>query len=365
MSEDHPTRVRISRTGQDKCWDTRGRELPCAGTGQDGAIRAGHAPAGPRFTDNDDGTVSDNLTGLIWLQDANPFGEVSWEEGLAKTKCLSSGKHGLSDESSEGDWRMPNIRELLSLIDYGTSAPIIPRGHPFNNVQEALYWTSSSLTPAPLLAWMITLGIGPTVFVVKSSPCRLWPVRGNESRVAKTGQKMCFDGQGRPITSPKGTGQDGELQVGVPSPQQRFTDNQDGTITDNLTELIWLKNANAFGLRTWDQALALCNSLANGEAGLKDSSKPGDWHLPNIREIESLVDYNNVGPCLPIVDPKQPGYPFEGVRPSSYWTSTSVAGAPTEAMFLILGVGPSIFESKEHPFFVWPVRTKHSSYQIG
>ena len=74
--------------------------------------------------------------------------------------------------------------------------------------------------------------------------------------------------------------------------------------------------------------------------------------LPNIKEIESLVDYNNVGPS--IADPKTA--PFINVRPSSYWTSTSVASAPTQAMFIILGVGPVIFENKEHPFFVWPVR---------
>ena len=71
-----------------------------------------------------------------------------------------------------------------------------------------------------------------------------------------------------------------------------------------------------------------------------------------VREMESLIDYNNAGPCLP------KGHPFVDVRPSSYWTSTSVTSAPTEAMFVILGVGPSIFENKEHPFFLWPVRDR-------
>jgi len=256
----------------------------------------------------------------------------------------------LTDGSQSGDWRLPNIRELFSLIDYGAGAPIIPNGHPFRNVKQSIYWTNTSLASAPSLAWMMTLGIGPTVFDLKINPNRMWPVRG-QSRVIRTGQQNCWDQHGASLTDCAGTGQDGELRAGVPWPAQRFTDNGDGTVTDNLTKLVWLKNANPFGFRTWDQALKDCQHLASGSYGLTDGSKAGDWHLPNIREIESLVDYNRFGPSLP------EGHLFQDtIRPSSYWTSTSVAYAPTQAMFIILGVGPAIFESKEHSFFVWPVR---------
>ena len=48
-----------------------------------------------------------------------------------------------------------------------------------------------------------------------------------------------------------------------------------GTVTDNLTRLIWLKNANAFGVRTWEQALSDANTLASGSAGLTDGSVAG------------------------------------------------------------------------------------------
>jgi hypothetical protein len=200
---------------------------------------------------------------------------------------------------------------------------------------------------------MMTLGIAPTVFDLKINANRMWPVRkGGSTRVAQTGQKQCWDTIGQ-VISCAGTGQDGEFQAGVPWPDPRFTDNRDGTVTDNLTGLIWTKNANPFGWRTWEQALRDCNELASGGIdGLTDGSVAREWRLPNIREIESLVDYNNAGPCIPT------GHPFDNVRPSSYWTSTSVASAPTEAMFLILGVGPAIFENKEHPFFVWPVRDR-------
>ena len=58
------------------------------------------------------------------------------------------------------------------------------------------------------------------------------------------------------------TGDDGALHKGVASPTPRFTDNNNGTVTDNLTGLIWMKNANAFGLKTWAEALTIANSLA-------------------------------------------------------------------------------------------------------
>src|SRR5947209_1174236 len=352
MAQEHPAESRVPRTGQEKCWDTRGRQIHSPqGTGQDGEIKKGERSPDPRFTDNQDGTVTDNFTKLIWLKNADALGELKWEDALDRTRRLASGSHHLNDGSAAGDWRMPNLREMLSLIDYGRYEPIIPEGHPFENVRTAIYWTSTSLAPAARMSWMMTLGIGPTVFDIKFSLNRTWPVRGKSPVVPRTGQKVAFDSNGDP-TNAEGTGQDGELQAGRPFPDPRFTDNGDGTVTDNMTHLVWLKDGNPFGFRVWEEGLALCDALSDGDAGLKDGSKPGDWRLPNIREIESLVDYNEAGPCLP------KGHPFQNVRPSSYWTSTSVEAAPTEAMFIILGVGPSIFESKEHPFFIWPVRDK-------
>jgi quinol monooxygenase YgiN len=341
--------VPVPKTGQKRCWDTAGTFIQCAGTGQDGDAQAGAAWPSPRFVDNGNGTVTDKLTDLIWLKDADFFGEVTWEQALQKAQHLAGGSGGLNDGSKAGDWRLPNIREIQTVIDYGTGHPILPAGHPFKNAKMSIYWTSTTLTAAPTLAWMTTLGIGPTVFDLKINDNRMWPVRGT-GRVAQTGQKVGWDAHGQPVADLEGTGQDGETQAGVPAPNPRFVDNQDGTVTDRLTGLVWLKNADAFGLRTWDQALAACNSLSMFDHGLGDGSAPGDWRLPNIKEIESLVDYGNVGPSIPA------GHPFANVRPSSYWTSTSVANAPTQAMFIILGVGPVIFENKEHPFFVWPVR---------
>src|SRR3990172_5700801 len=72
--------------------------------------------------------------------------------------------------------------------------------------------------------------------------------------IPKTGQTTCYDSAGNVIAC-TGTGQDGEIQAGVPWPSPRFMDNGDGTVTDNLTGLIWLKNANCFGTRNWASAL--------------------------------------------------------------------------------------------------------------
>jgi hypothetical protein len=74
---------------------------------------------------------------------------------------------------------------------------------------------------------------------------------------------------------------DGYYEKGVEWPNPRFRDNEDGTVTDNLTGLIWLKNANCFGSRTWNEAITDCNVLANGQCGLTDGSGGGDWRLPN------------------------------------------------------------------------------------
>lgn len=338
----------VPKTGLSRCWNTAGDEVKCDGTGDDADIDAGVDWPEPRFTDNEDGTVTDHLTDLVWLLDADRFGEVTWEQALEKAKFLAAGGHGLTDGSKAGDWRLPNIRELRSLLDYSAVAPMIPEENPFENVQNAIYWTSTTLASAPTLAWMTTLGIGPAVFDLKFNSCRMWPVRGT-GRVAKTGQFQCWDSQGQPIAC-GGTGQDGDLRAGVAPPVPRFVANGDGTVMDKLTGLVWLETANPFGWRTWQQALDDCNALCDGRHGLSDGSEAGDWRLPNVLEFESLIDYGRFAPSLP------PDHPFRDVGPTSYWTSTTVSSAPTQAMFSILGVGPSIFENKEHPFLVWPVR---------
>lgn len=116
-------------------------------------------------------------------------------------------------------------------------------------------------------------------------------------------------------TSSYGTNDDGALKKGVTWPSPRFTDNINGTVTDNLTGLIWLKNANCFGVQ-WTAALKDIGSLANGQCGLTDGSTAGQWRLPNVRELESLV---NVGQSNAAAWLNVQG--FSSVQSGHYWSS--------------------------------------------
>ena len=113
-------------------------------SGDDGSRKAGVAWPETRFIDNKDGTVTDKLTGLIWLQDAGCFTQTVWSSALMDVNQLANGACGLNDGSSAGQWRMPNVNELESLLDVSASNPVISFGNPFKNVSGAIYWTSTS-----------------------------------------------------------------------------------------------------------------------------------------------------------------------------------------------------------------------------
>ena len=150
------------------------------------------------------------------------------------------------------------------------------------------------------------------------------------------------------------TGDEGALERGVPWPNPRFTDNGDGTATDNLTGLIWLQDANCFGQRVWPNALADCNFLSNGQCGLADGSNAGDWRLPQIKELQSLIDFTHNSPPLPS------GHPFTDVQSISYWSSTTRAILNDYAWIVSMGDGIVSYALKTYyKFYVWPVRGGH------
>lgn len=155
-------------------------------------------------------------------------------------------------------------------------------------------------------------------------------------------------------------GDDGDLERGVSWPNPRFTDNSDGTVTDNLTGLIWLKNANCYGTRSWTSALSVATSLANGQCALTDGSSAGDWRLPNRNEMESLVHNGFVGPAVPNTlgtGRWSNGNPFFNVSTSYYyWSSTSYAGSSSYAWAVWLNIGRVYELSKNSNYYVWPVR---------
>jgi hypothetical protein len=161
--------------------------------------------------------------------------------------------------------------------------------------------------------------------------------------VEKSGQLTSF-----------GTGDDGTLEKGVAFPNPRFSDNGNGTIMDNLTGLTWLRDANCFGTRTWDQALADVGALADGSCGLTDGSAAGDWSLPNVKELQSLIDFSQFGPALPS------GHPFVNAQLDiNHWSSTTVAFMTNIAWTVRIDSGYVAYDAKTEIYHVWPVRGGH------
>jgi hypothetical protein len=148
-------------------------------TGDDGYREDGIAWPDPRFTDNGDGTVTDNLTGLIWLQDISRFGQRTWAQALDDCNSLADDGTTLTDGSVAGDWRLANVKELLSLIAFGNYSPAFPTVHPFSNVQSSYYWSSTTYASNTTRAWRVGFGNGGMVSGDKSNDDYVWPVRGS------------------------------------------------------------------------------------------------------------------------------------------------------------------------------------------
>ncbi len=149
-------------------------------------------------------------------------------------------------------------------------------------------------------------------------------------------------------------GDDGDFKKGLSGPNPRFTDNSDGTVTDNQTGLIWLKNANPDGLKIWTEALGYCNSLADPAAGLTDGSVAGDWRLPNIKELQSLIDVSQYNADLPS------SHLFNSVQSGYYWFGNSYAATRPDGAWNVLMRYGYVFSSVEsysyYLHYVWPVR---------
>ena len=188
--------------------------------------------------------------------------------------------------------------------------------------------------------------------------------------VQKTGQTQCWNENGdevicRPCVIGGGcypTGQDGMWEKGVALPEPRFTNNGNGTITDNLTGLIWMKNAFCFGATPWQEALDSCNSLSSGSCGLSDGSIEGDWRLPNRRELFSLIHDAYHNPALSNTagtGHHTNGNPFTNVSPFEYWSSSSSCGAVNKAVAYVVDFGFGLIEldnKVEYNHSVWCVR---------
>jgi hypothetical protein len=153
--------VRIPKTGVTAAYDI----------GDDGFLQKGIAWPNPRFTDNGNGTVTDNLTNLMWTKDANILmGPSSLGFGLGEMNTVNVGGYN--------DWRLPNVRELHSLIDFSNKLPALPSAHPFTNVQNNRYWSNTNYDNSN--AWQIDLGRGRVDYDAIPNNAYYWPVRGGQ-----------------------------------------------------------------------------------------------------------------------------------------------------------------------------------------
>jgi len=161
----------------------------------DGFIQAGVPLPVPRFTvNNPDGTVTDNLTGLMWLQDFNcPAQTLSWLEALdavaeLNTSFMMSGQACDAYTATFDDWRLPNVRELHSLVHFGFSNPALSdaagtaiwttNGDAFTNVQASAYWSSTTFEFFPSHALDVDFFDGFVDSVNKTFNRFVLPVRG-------------------------------------------------------------------------------------------------------------------------------------------------------------------------------------------
>jgi len=325
------------QTGQTTCHDEAGHIIPCAGSGQDAENMRGVPWPEPRFEVAGE-TARDLLTGLAWTRDANPARyPMNWPEALGYVATMNrDGAFG------HNDWRLPNRRELRSLMSHGTRMPALPEGHPFVNVFSGWYWSSTTAAINPAFAWYVHMEGARMFYGHKEQFYLVWPVRGTGNGVLPaTGQTGCYGVDGNTVPC-AGTGQDGDYRLGAVWPEPRFGASGD-EVVDRLTGLCWRRSACLTqGPVSWEEAL-------EAVAGLNRKDPGSNWRLPNINELESLVDCSMHGPALPA------GHPFTDAG-EVCWSSTTSMFEPDWAWALYLNKGAVGVGRKSYArFSVWAV----------
>jgi hypothetical protein len=233
--------------------------------GQD-AFYPGLAPA---YRDNGDGTVSDLNTGLMWGQARGA--KITWDAAVAGAAACRIGRYG--------DWRMPTIKELYSLINF--SGGFHPEGNskPYLDTKYFRFAygdESKGERPIDCQDWSATQYVGttmngnPTVFGVNFADGRIkgYPKQRRGPYGITVNKLYVRYVRGNPKYG-----------------KNNFHDNGDGTISDRATGLMWSEADSKTGLN-WEAALAWVQAM-NAEKYCGYS----DWRLPNGKELQSIVDY--------------------------------------------------------------------------
>ena len=294
-------------TNQNLAFDVKGQSvdpLPFQSSyGQD-ANYLGHQPD---YTDNGDGTVTDNVTGLMWSN--SPGEKVSYQEAIKIADSLNLGGYS--------DWRLATIKELYSLIDFSGIDP------------EASSTNETSLRPFIDTDYFdFSYGdIGTGERIIDSQ----FISRTKYTSTTMFGNETVFgvnfaDGRikGYPVYDMK-KGEDKKFYAlyvrgNTSYGQNDYFDNGDGTITDRASGLMWMKTDSGEGM-DWEAALAYANS--SNYAGYDD------WRLPNAKELQSIVDYSNSphatnsAAIAPVFNISKIEDESGGVNYPFYWSSTT------------------------------------------
>ncbi len=345
---DYNAEYAVVDTGQIACYDDIA-EINCPTTdetfyGQD----AQYSGNQPDYSDNGDGTVTDNVTGLTWTQspDLDGDGDIDVDDKLTFAEAQTYADTTLNAQNYGGysDWRLPSMKELYSLMDFRGTDPI-----PTST-------DTSQLTPF-IDTDYFDFGYGDTANGERIIDAQFWSsntyvgtVFGNQT--ATFGLNLA---DGRIKGYPSGTDGPitklnyvyfvrGNTDYGI----NDFTAGGDGTVTDNATGLMWSEDDSGVGMN-WEDALAWVQQK-NDENYLGHS----DWRLPNAKELQSIVDYerspDTTGSAAidPIFSATQitneagePDYPF-------YWSGTShlrFDGTAETAVYVAFGRGLGSLDS--------------------
>jgi hypothetical protein len=256
-------------------------------TGEDGQTQLGLARS---YADNGDGTVTDNTTGLVWQKCGNGKDTTTCAGAATMVNFAIAGSYCSSLTLANRTWRLPNKMELETIVDHGrTAAPTIDTTA-FPDTHTGNHWTSTNVrnNPASEQALAVSFMVGDTNLNTKT----------NANSAVR-----CVSGPTKDFTL-------------------SFTDNGNGTLTDNKTGLIWQKEGGNDGggaYRSWAQAMAYCDGLELGGRT--------DWRLPNINELRSI--FNSNATAAPVFDPL-----FTNSVNNPYWSSTTV-GTGTTTVFIM------------------------------
>ncbi len=245
----------------------------------------------PSYTDNGNGTVTDNVTGLVWQQGHNTE-RLTFQDATLTCDWLTLAGHY--------DWRLPTIKELYSLTDWrGLTGEI----DFIDSDYFALEWMDE-LDPNDPFAETHWPGMMGQTWSSTIYQGNLW---GRPDQAAFFYNFL--DGRIKSASTDLNTA--GLFYRCVRGPEygiNDFVDNEDGTVTDNATGLTWQQSDDG-ETRNWMQALAYCENL--------ELAEQTDWRLPNVKELQSIVNYNEPEPAK--------YHEFEQTDPSAwYWSSTTL-----------------------------------------